>query len=269
MWRKVMRKDTIAAIATAMSNSGIGIVRISGEESLNIIQKVYKGKTLNYQQRNELQISLNGMIRDDYNISISYDKIDNQRLVKIGLLKQVQSNELYVPSLKFIQMVNVLEIMPKENDEFITFAPYFPEYKCFVESVGCELKVVPADIDTFQIHFEKFEEMITANTKAVIVNSPNNPTGVVLSKETIEQLAELLNKKQAEYDTNIFIICDEPYRELAYGVEVPYIPKFYDNTIVCYSYSKSLSLPGERIGYIFVAPNVINKNKYYNYENDH
>ena len=115
----------------------------------------------------------------------------------------------------------------------------------------------------FQIDFNALEQCITENTKAIIINSPNNPTGVVFSEETIKELSLLLNRKQEEYGKNIFIICDEPYRELAYGVEVPYIPKFYDNTIVCYSYSKSLSLPGERIGYIFVAPNVVNNTKIY------
>ena len=144
-----------------------------------------------------------------------------------------------------------------EGDEFITFAPYFPEYKCFVESVGSQLKVVPADIDTFQINFEKFEDMINANTKAVIINSPNNPSGVVYSEETIKKLAEILTRKSEEFGRPIFIISDEPYREVVYGdVEVPYVTKYYANTLVCYSYSKSFSLAGERIGYI-VVPNEV------------
>ena len=139
--------------------------------------------------------------------------------------------------------------LAEEGDEFITFAPYFPEYKCFVESVGCELKVVPADIDTFQIHFEKFEEMINEHTKAIIINSPNNPSGAVYSEETIQKLAEILTKKSEEYGRPIFIISDEPYREVVYdGADVPYVTKYYANTLVCYSYSKSFSLAGERIG---------------------
>lgn len=151
-----------------------------------------------------------------------------------------------------------------EGDEFITFAPYFPEYKCFVESVGCELKVVPADIDTFQIHFEKFEEMINKNTKAVIINSPNNPSGVVYSEETIQKLAEILKKKSEEFGRPIFIISDEPYREVVYdGAEVPYVTKYYANTLVCYSYSKSFSLAGERIGYIVVPSEVTEFGKIY------
>ena len=147
--------------------------------------------------------------------------------------------------------------LAEEGDEFITFAPYFPEYKCFVESVGSQLKVVPADIDTFQINFAKFEEMIGEHTKAVIINSPNNPSGVVYSEETIKKLADILTKKSEEYGRPIFIISDEPYREVVYGeTEVPYVTKYYANTLVCYSYSKSFSLAGERIGYIVVPSEV-------------
>lgn len=147
--------------------------------------------------------------------------------------------------------------LAEEGDEFITFAPYFPEYQCFVESVGAELKVVPADIDTFQIHFEKFEEMLNEHTKAVIVNSPNNPSGVVYSEETIQKLADILTRKSEEYGHPVFIISDEPYREVVYdGAEVPYVTKYYANTLVCYSYSKSFSLAGERIGYIVVPGEV-------------
>lgn len=142
-----------------------------------------------------------------------------------------------------------------EGDEFITFAPFFPEYKCFVEGAGGRLVVVTADIDSFQINFEEFEKKINKNTKAVIVNSPNNPSGVVYSKETILKLVSILEEKSKEYGHAIYVIADEPYREIAYeGVEVPYLTKYYNNTFVCYSYSKSLSLPGERIGYI-VVPN--------------
>ena len=148
-------------------------------------------------------------------------------------------------------------IIWRVNDNFITFAPYFPEYKCFVESVGSELKVVPANIDTFQINFEKFEEMIDEHTKGIIMNSPNNPSGAVYSEETIKKLADILTKKSEEYGHPIFIISDEPYREVVYeGAEVPYVTKYYANTLVCYSYSKSFSLAGERIGYI-VVPNEV------------
>ena len=143
------------------------------------------------------------------------------------------------------------------GDEYITFAPFFPEYRCFVESVGGKLIVVPARTQDFQIDFEAFEKLITPHTKAIIVNSPNNPSGVVYSEETIKELSSFLEKKQKEYQHPIFIISDEPYREIAYeGHTVPYIPKYYANTLVCYSYSKSFSLPGERIGYIAVPRSV-------------
>ena len=139
------------------------------------------------------------------------------------------------------------------EDEFVAIAPYFPEYKVFVEASGAKLQVVPADTVAFQIDFAALEEMIGENTKGVIINSPNNPSGAVYSLETIKKLAELLGAKEKEYGHPIFIICDEPYREIAYDdVEVPFVTKYYDNTLVCYSYSKSLSLPGERIGYILV-----------------
>lgn len=147
--------------------------------------------------------------------------------------------------------------LAEDWDEFLTFAPYFPEYKCFVESVGSELKVVPANTDDFQIRFDMLEEMLTPHIKAVIINTPNNPSGVVYSEETIKKLAEVLYAKEKEYGHPIFLISDEPYRELVYGgIEVPYVPKYYNNTLVCYSWSKSLSLPGERIGYIVVPDEI-------------
>lgn len=146
--------------------------------------------------------------------------------------------------------------LAEDGDEFITFAPYFPEYKVFVESVGAKLNVVPAQPKDWQIDFDAFEKMLTPKVKAVIINSPNNPSGAVYSVETVKTLSQILKKKSAEFGHAIFIISDEPYREIAYGVEVPYVPNFYDNTLVCYSYSKSFSLPGERIGYIVVPDSV-------------
>lgn len=154
--------------------------------------------------------------------------------------------------------------LAEPGDHFITFAPYFPEYQCFVESVGSSLKVVPADIDTFQINFNRLEEMIDAHTKAIIINSPNNPSGVVYSEETIIRLAKLLEEKSASFGHPIFLISDEPYREVAYdGVFVPYVTKYYAHTLVCYSYSKSYSLPGERIGYIVVPDEAAESEKLY------
>ena len=146
--------------------------------------------------------------------------------------------------------------LAEEGDEFIAFAPFFPEYRCFVESVGANLRVVPAKTEDFQIDFVALEERLSPRTKGVIVNSPNNPSGSVYSEKTIKELAALLRRKQQEYDHPIFLISDEPYREIAYGCEVPYITKYYENTLVCYSYSKSFSLAGERIGYIVVPDEV-------------
>ena len=139
------------------------------------------------------------------------------------------------------------------GDEVIAFTPFFPEYRVFVETCGAKLVTAASDQDTFQIDFEVLKPLITEKTKAVIVNSPNNPSGVVYTAETVTKLAELLRAKEAEFGHAIYLIADEPYRELVYdGMDVPYLTKYYRDTIVCYSYSKSLSLPGERIGYILV-----------------
>ncbi len=123
--------------------------------------------------------------------------------------------------------------LAEPQDEFITFAPYFPEYKCFVESVGAKLVVVPAQPEDWQINFDAFEKVLNEHTKAVIINSPNNPSGAVYSRETIEKLADILRRKSKELGKNIFIISDEPYREISFGYEVPYVPNFYDDTLVC------------------------------------
>ena len=156
-----------------------------------------------------------------------------------------------------------LNALINAGDEVIVLAPFFPEYRVFAEKAGAKLVEVLCRESDFQIDFAALEKAVTAKTKAIIVNSPNNPTGAVFSEETISKLTALLNKKQAEYNTDIYIISDEPYRELVYDVSVPYIPKYYNNTLVCYSYSKSLSLPGERIGYIFVSPNAKNCGEIY------
>lgn len=143
------------------------------------------------------------------------------------------------------------------GDDFVTFAPFFPEYTVWVENAGCRLLVNPADTDSFQIDFDAFERLLSPKTKGVIINSPNNPSGVVYSEETIQKLAAILERKQSEYGTDIYLISDEPYREIVYdGLTVPYVTRYYRNTLVCYSYSKSLSLPGERIGYIIVPDEV-------------
>lgn len=141
------------------------------------------------------------------------------------------------------------------GDEVLTFAPYFPEYNPYVNGTGAVLKVVPADTDSFQINFEAFEEMLTERTAAVLINTPNNPSGVVYSTLTIKKLAELLKKKSEEYGHTIYLISDEPYRDIVFaGVDAPFVSAYYENTLMCYSFSKSLSFPGERIGYVAVNP---------------
>ena len=146
-------------------------------------------------------------------------------------------------------------IIEKETDEVLALAPYFTEYRVFAIGAGATFKVVPPDMDSFSINFKDLEKCINENTKAVIVNSPNNPTGNVYSEEEINRLASILVNKEKEYGHDIYIICDEPYREIVYDdITLPHIPSLYHNTILCYSYSKSLSLPGERIGYVLVSP---------------
>lgn len=152
-------------------------------------------------------------------------------------------------------LAHAFRLVTEPGDEILTFAPLFPEYHPYVDLTGAVLKVVPPDTESFQIHFQKFEEMLTEKVMAVLINTPNNPSGVVYSRATLEKLADILRKKSAEYGHDIYLISDEPYREIVFeGVEAPCVSYFYDNTIMCYSFSKSLSLPGERIGYVAVNP---------------
>lgn len=143
-----------------------------------------------------------------------------------------------------------------ENTEFVALAPYFPEYNVFSCSAGAKLVVVSADLGQFQIDFDALEKAINAKTQAVIINSPNNPSGVIYTADTIKKLAALLNAKTEELGRPIYLISDEPYRELVYDGVVPFVPDYYRDTIICYSYSKSLSLPGERIGYVLVPGDI-------------
>ena len=155
-------------------------------------------------------------------------------------------------------------IISNEGEEVVAFAPYFPEYKVFVENAGGTLKVTPADEVNFETNFDMLKKIVSPKTQAVIINSPNNPSGTVYSEETIIKLSKFLNEKQAEYGHPIYLLADEPYREILFdGATCPFLPKYYDNTIICYSYSKALSLPGERIGYIAVSPKCENASELY------
>lgn len=152
-------------------------------------------------------------------------------------------------------LAHAFRLVTVPGDEILTFAPFFPEYHPYVDLSGAVLKVVPANTADFQINFEAFEEMISEKTMAILINTPNNPSGIVYSTETIKKLAQVLKEKSAQYGHDIYLISDEPYREIVFeGVDAPCVSAFYDNTIMCYSFSKSLSLPGERIGYVAINP---------------
>jgi len=152
-------------------------------------------------------------------------------------------------------IAHAVRVVTKPGDEVVIFAPFFPEYIQYVTRTGAKLRIVPAQTSDFQIDFAAFEEVLNPNTAAVLINTPNNPSGAVYSEETLTKLADMLRAKQDEFGHDIFLISDEPYREIVFdGKECPYPAKFYDNTLTCYSYSKSLSLPGERIGYVAINP---------------
>ena len=175
----------------------------------------------------------------------------------------VSGKNLFLTAGAAAAITVTFKALAEEGDEFIAFAPFFPEYKCFVESVGAKLAVVPAREEDFQINFEALERFFSPKVKALIVNSPNNPSGAVYSAETVKKLSDILRAKEKEYGHPIFLISDEPYREIAYGIDVPYLTKYYENTVVCYSYSKSFSLPGERIGYILVPDEICDFERIY------
>ena len=168
----------------------------------------------------------------------------------------IRPEDLFIGSGAAPELCAVFSALAVPEGEVLAIAPYFPEYKPFAETAGLTFKVVPPDVPDFQINMEAVEAMLTPRTQAVIINSPNNPSGVVYTKQTLEILAALLKRKSAEFSHPIYIVSDEPYRELTYGCAAPFIPNIYPNTTICYSYSKSLSLPGERIGYICVPQQV-------------
>ena len=181
------------------------------------------------------------------------DTIATNMNVRFGT--SLTGDNLYMTCGAAASLTITFNALYEEGDEFITFAPYFPEYKVFAEGAGAKLKVLKSD-EKLQPNFDLLEKSITKNTKGLLINSPNNPSGVVYNENTIKKLAEILKKKEEEYNKTIFFIADEPYRELVYDKEtkVPCIMNYYKDSIVCYSYSKSISMPGERIGYIAVNP---------------
>ena len=176
----------------------------------------------------------------------------------------VSKDDLYLTVGAAAALTCTLNAIACPGEEVILLAPYFPEYKVFVENVGATVKIVPCDSKTFCPNAEDIADAINEKTAAIIVNSPNNPSGAIYSEECIKSIASVLKAKSKEYGRSIFLIADEPYRELAYdSIKVPFIPIYYNNTIVCYSYSKSLSIPGERIGYALVSPDADEHKKVY------
>ena len=177
---------------------------------------------------------------------------------------QTQPEDFFLGCGAAPELVSVFRALAVPGGEILAIAPYFPEYKPFAEESGLIFRVVPPDLPDFQINLAAVEAMLTPHTQALILNSPNNPSGVVYTRQTLQALAELLEKKAEAFGHPIYLISDEPYRELVYsGVEVPFLPKIYRNTVICYSYSKSLSLPGERIGYVYVSAQAADSKKLY------
>ncbi len=173
-------------------------------------------------------------------------------------------NNIYMTCGAAASLTISLKAILNQGEECIVFAPFFAEYRVFIENAGGKVVVSMPQAKSFQVDLEDFENKITPNTKAIILNSPNNPSGVVYSEETIKGVCQILDKKSKEYGSSIYLISDEPYRDLAFdSVFVPYLMNYYKNTLVCYSFSKALSLPGERIGYIAVNPEMENCNDVY------
>ncbi len=176
----------------------------------------------------------------------------------------ISANEIYMTCGAAASLSISLKAVMNEGDECIVFAPFFTEYRVFIENAGGKVVISNPKLENLQIDLDDFESKITEKTKAIIINSPNNPSGVVYSEDTIKKVVDILEQKQQQYNKTIYLIADEPYRELIYSdVFVPYLMNYYSNSIVCYSYSKSLSLPGERIGYIAVCPNMIDYKSVY------
>ena len=167
--------------------------------------------------------------------------------------EDITPEELFIGGGAAPELCAVFQALTTPGSKILAIAPYFPEYGPFARGAGADFDVVPPDVPGFQIDFDALDAKLTENTCALILNSPNNPAGTVYTKETLEELAKILSAKSEAFGHPVYIVADEPYRELVYdGVEVPYIPAIYPNTVICYSYSTSLSLPGERIGYVLV-----------------
>ncbi len=176
---------------------------------------------------------------------------------------QTKPEEFFLGCGAAPELVAVLRALAVPGGEVLAIAPYFPEYKVFAEEAGLTFRVVPADVPSFQIDLKALRAMITPKTQAIILNSPNNPSGVVYTAETLKQVTRIIKDKIMDIGRTIYLISDEPYRELAYGVEVPFLPSIFSDSIICYSYSKSLSLPGERIGYVYVPGNCTESKRLY------
>ena len=174
------------------------------------------------------------------------------------------ASRLYVTVGAAASLCCVFHGLTCPGDEFVVFAPYFPEYNVFIEGAGAKMVLIPPEVESFQIDFDAFERSVNEHTKGVVINTPNNPSGVVYSRATLERLAAILTEKSKTYGHPIYLISDEPYREIVYsGVEVPWVPSVYRDTILCYSFSKSLSLPGERIGYVLVPEDITDAEEVY------
>ena len=186
-----------------------------------------------------------------YSPSLGIDSV--REAVAVSLEKRFglpyKKEHIFMCSGAAAALAHAFRAVTVPGDSILTFAPFFPEYNPYVNLTGAKLKVVPPDLKGFQIDFEKFETMLTNDVTAVLINTPNNPSGIVYTTDTVRELVRIMEKKAAEYGHEIYLISDEPYREIVFeGVDAPFVAKYYPNTITCYSFSKSLSLPGERIG---------------------
>ena len=211
--------------------------------------------------REENQTALHGYTSAQGDVSVRRAMAEH---IRKNYDSNADENYIYMTVGAAASLTITLSALCVAGDEVITFAPYFTEYKVFVETAGAKLIAVESEPTTFQIDFEKLEGAIGERTRAVLINSPNNPSGVVYNRRTVEKLCDILRRASVRLGRTVYLISDEPYRELVYnGVEVPYVTRYYENSFVCYSFSKSLSLPGERIGYIYVNPKMPNAQNLY------